>query len=145
MTVGLPLRQPIFNRRLMRIFFQCLVVSLRTSIASRRSLHQFDVRQQPRLIEITVSWAVQAKISEPAFTRNSGDPVLLETDRRLRSEVNVCTSIVVLSQIHLRRTVGDFLFVLDEAARVVVVGGDRPEQLCRNDRWYAQPVGVCAV
>src|SRR5258708_5722951 len=93
-------------------------------------LHLFYVRQRPTLVEVRFERAIKSEQGKPCLAGHGGNPVLLETFRRGRREVNVHRAVTVFCEIRkTRRTIHNLLLVLDEAARVQVIERNRPELL----------------
>jgi hypothetical protein len=93
-------------------------------------LHLFYVRQRPTFVEVRFERAIKSEQGKPCLAGHGRNPVLLETFRRGRREVNVHRAVTVFREIRkTRRTIHNLLFVLDEAARVQVIERNRPELL----------------
>jgi hypothetical protein len=60
------------------------------------------------------------------------DPVLLFALWGIRPHVDIHGAILIDDQVHARRSVGNLLFVLQEAASIDIVESDRPEQFGRD-------------
>jgi hypothetical protein len=106
---------------------------------------KLDVGQDPALVEIGLRRAIEPEISEPALVRDRLDPVRfgLALGRR-RTEVQVDGAVRVLDDVVARRAVG-IGAGFDEAARLVVVDGERPELRDRRILRNMQCAGLAAV
>ena len=85
------------------------------------------------MIEVRLEGAVQAQVREPVPAGDGLHPVGLATVGRGRPVVEVDRTIGVGDEIRIARAaITALLLVVDQAARIDVVDGDRPEQLGRN-------------
>src|SRR5262245_18655399 len=111
----------------------------------RLQLHNFEITQWPAPVKVRLRGFVEAEVREPVAARHSGNPVALESFRRLRPAVDIHGPVRVFLQIHARRLVGDPLLVDEQRTRVDVVERDGPEELHRRVRRNAQAIALAAV
>src|SRR5262249_58920809 len=106
------------------------------------SLHVFDIRQRPTLVEERCCRAVGSKPYKEPFGRASIYPVALETLWCLWTEPQVERAVVVEFEL-VPRSKGRFVLrVLNHRTGFGIVNGDGPEVLRGRTGGDVQPIGL---
>src|SRR5262249_14735115 len=122
----------------------CQQLTSRAASLTLLLVHQLDIVELPRLVEICLLRPVEPEVREPAFSRNGLDPVL-RLRGLCRAEVEIDRPLRIGFEVLPRRRVGCALIGDDRSARGVVVERDRPELDDGRIRRHPHAIGLAAV